>query len=235
MRVLIGLLGLFVSLGGLAQTPETSESMASSNAVGNQQSVTFVTPPVQTIDSRSDQNITTSGTTTQNVNTVASGTTRNIVQYTGSYTMKNVPSVNGPNLTTSNDTCMGSSSGSANGAGFGVSFGTTWTDEHCKRLKMSRELWNKGMKAASLAMDCMDPSARVALEITGTKCPQSMTLQERRANYGPDASAEGITASTATVSARSSDMALTGPVGAPEGATALSVTEDPRTSSLYNN
>jgi hypothetical protein len=54
--------------------------------------------------------------------------------------------VNGPNLTTSNDTCMGSSSGSANGPGFGVSFGTTWTDEHCKRLKMSRELWNKGMR-----------------------------------------------------------------------------------------
>jgi len=99
--------------------------------------------------------------------------------------------VNGPNLTTSNDTCMGSSSGSANGPGFGVSFGTTWTDDHCKRLKMSRELWNKGMKAASLAMDCMDPAARVALEITGSKCPQSMTVEERRNNYGPDASAQG--------------------------------------------
>ena len=53
---------------------------------------------------------------------------------------------------------------------------------------MSRELWNKGMKAASLAMDCMDPAARVALEITGTKCPQSMTADERRSHYGPDAS-----------------------------------------------
>ena len=108
--------------------------------------------------------------------------------------MKNVPSVNGPNLTTSNDTCMGSSSGSANGPGFGVSFGTTWSDDHCKRLKMSRELWNKGMKAASLAMDCMDPAARVALEITGSKCPQSMTADERRSNYGANASAEGSAA-----------------------------------------
>ncbi|WP_233209967.1 hypothetical protein [Comamonas sp. 26] len=148
----------------------------------------------QTVDSRSDQNITTSGTTTQNINSNIGGTSKNIVEYTGSYTMKNVPSVNGPNLTTSNDTCMGSSSGSANGPGFGVSFGTTWSDDHCKRLKMSRELWNKGMKAASLAMDCMDPAARVALEITGSKCPQSMTADERRSNYGVNASAEGSAA-----------------------------------------
>jgi hypothetical protein len=166
------------------------------------QSITIVNPvaaadsrSVSSIESRStsssDQNITTSGTTTQNLNSTVSGTSRNIVEYSGTYTVKNVPSVNGPNLTTSNDTCMGSSSGSANGPGFGVSFGTTWTDEHCKRLKMSRELWNKGMKAASLAMDCMDPAARVALEITGSKCPQSMTADERRNNYGPDASAQG--------------------------------------------
>ena len=134
------------------------------------------------------------GTTTQNLNSTVSGTSRNIVKYNGTYTVKNVPSVNGPNLTTSNDTCMGSSSGSANGPGFGVSFGTTWSDDHCKRLKMSRELWNKGMKAASLAMDCMDPAARVALEITGSKCPQSMTADERRSNYGANASAEGSVA-----------------------------------------
>lgn len=96
-----------------------------------------------------------------------------------------------PPLTTSNDTCMGSTSASANGAGFGVSFGSTWTDDHCKRLKMRRELWNKGMKAASLAIDCMDPGARSALEMTGTKCPQSMTAEERKAAYGPQTSVVG--------------------------------------------
>jgi hypothetical protein len=83
---------------------------------------------------------------------------------------------------------MGSTSASANGPGVGISFGTTWTDEHCKRLKMSRELWNKGMKAASLAMDCMDSAAMAALEMTGTKCPQSMTAAERVSAFGPYAS-----------------------------------------------
>jgi len=153
------------------------------------------------------------------------------VEYTGTYTMKNVPSVNGPNLTTSNDTCMGSSSGSANGPGFGVSFGTTWTDEHCKRLKMSRELWNKGMKAASLAMDCMDPAARVALEITGSKCPQSMTADERRNNYGPDASAQGSPNPAAPPAEAQSSFApeVTRP------SVVTSVMEDPRTAQLYDN
>ncbi|MEF8690371.1 UNVERIFIED_CONTAM: hypothetical protein NO986_23275 [Comamonas sp. A-3] len=181
--------------------------------------------------STSDQNITTNGTTTQNLNSTVSGTSKNIVEYTGTYTLKNVPSVGGPNLTTSNDTCMGSSSGSANGPGFGVSFGTTWTDEHCKRLKMSRELWNKGMKAASLAMDCMDPAARVALEITGSKCPQSMTADERRNNYGPDASAQGsVTPSVPPSEAQSS---FAPEVTRPTAIT--SVMDDPRTARLYGN
>jgi len=121
------------------------------------------------------------------------------IEYRGNYTVKNVPSVSGPNLTSGFDSCMGSTSGSANGPGVGLSFGTTWTDEHCKRLKTSRELWNKGMKAASLAVDCMDPAAKQALEITGTRCPQSMTVDERRKAFGPDASAEGAPVSAAPV------------------------------------
>lgn len=188
MKAVLGLLGLVMTVSSMAQSSDSSSQSSANTSALNQQSITFVSPPesrsTQSLDSRSTQ------TSTENINYVTSGTSKNIVEYTGSYTMKNVPSVNGPNLTTSNDTCMGSSSGSANGPGFGFSIGTTWSDEHCKRLKMSRELWNKGMKAASLAMDCMDEAARMALEITGTKCPQSMTADERISNYGPNASAQ---------------------------------------------
>lgn len=153
---------LLLATAAMAQTNSTTASgTAMGNMQGNNQGVTqaiiFDSP----------------GVATSNIN------------YSGSQTIKNVPSVNGPNLTTSNDTCMGSSSAGANGPGIGLSFGTTWTDEQCKRLKMSRELWNKGMKAASLAMDCMDPAARAALEMTGTRCPQSMTPEERQSTFGP--------------------------------------------------
>jgi hypothetical protein len=123
----------------------SSEAAARANNQGNSQNITFTSPP----------------TTTQNVN------------YSGSYTVKNVPSVNGPNLTTSNDTCMGSSSGSLNIAGFGIGGGSTWVDPNCKMLKNSRELWNMGMKAASLALMCGDPDNRAALELTGFVCPQT--------------------------------------------------------------
>ena len=187
MKTLIALTLLGLSAGALAQTAgganNQSTSSATTNAQGNTQAVNF--------NSSAPADVTTRSTldSTQNINNT--GATTSVVDYRGSYTVKNVPSVSGPNLTTSNDTCMGSTSASANSAGIGLSFGTTWTDEHCKRLKMSRELWNKGMKAASLAMDCMDPQAQAALEMTGSKCPQSMTVEERVSAFGPQASGSG--------------------------------------------
>lgn len=96
------------------------------------------------------------------------------IEYSGTQTIKNTPSVNGPMLTTSNDTCMGSTSGSLNIAGLGFGGGSTWVDTNCKRLKNSRELWNMGMQAASIALMCNDRENKEALEITGFICPQSV-------------------------------------------------------------
>ena len=171
------------------------------SVVSGLQNYVIMTSPeqsVSTVNSNQTGTMTTNltGGTDSTQRIVQSGESLSRVEYSGDYTIKNVPSVNGPPLTTSNDTCMGSTSGSANGPGFGIGFGTTWTDEHCKDLKTSRELWNKGMKAASLAMDCMNPRAKAALEMTGTKCPQSMTIDERRTAFGAQASAEGAAPST---------------------------------------
>lgn len=101
------------------------------------------------------------------------GETHQYIESGGTQTIKNVPSVSGPALTTSNDTCMGASSGSLNGPGFGLSLGSTWSDDNCKLLKNSRELWNMGMKAAAMALMCTDAANRDALEMTGYECPQS--------------------------------------------------------------
>jgi hypothetical protein len=91
--------------------------------------------------------------------------------YGGDYTIRNVPSVNGPNLTSGFDTCMGSTSGSVNIAGFGIGGGKTYVDENCKRIKLSRELWNMGMKAGAIALLCKDEEVRQALIDTGYVCP----------------------------------------------------------------
>jgi len=129
---------------------QSSTSTASTN--GNQQNITFASAAIPT-----------QTTVTENLN--ESGTT----------TLRNVPSVSGPNLTSSNDTCMGSSSGSLNVPGFGVSVGSTWADTNCKLLKNARELWNMGMRAASLALMCNDPMNKDALESTGFQCPEKRT------------------------------------------------------------
>ncbi|MDB5868218.1 MAG: hypothetical protein JWP96_550 [Polaromonas sp.] len=107
------------------------------------------------------------------------GVTQQSIESSGTQTLKNVPSVSGPSLTTSNDTCMGSSSGSVNGPGFGLSVGSTWSDSNCKLLKNSRELWNMGMKAAAMALMCTDAANREALEITGFECPQSAKNKQK--------------------------------------------------------
>lgn len=85
--------------------------------------------------------------------------------------IKNTPSMFGPALVSSNDTCMGSTSGSLATPGLGLSFGSTWVDDNCKMLKNSQALWNMGFKAASVALMCNDEKIKAALELTGYTCP----------------------------------------------------------------
>lgn len=100
--------------------------------------------------------------------------------------IRNTPSVNGPPLVSSNDTCMGSASGAINAPGIGIALGKTYTDENCMMLKNSRELWNMGMKAASLALMCNDTANKAALELTGFECPQTTKAKrEAQAKNGP--------------------------------------------------
>jgi hypothetical protein len=72
-----------------------------------------------------------------------------------------------PALTSSNDTCMGSSSLGATGMSFGVSLGSTWTDSNCKLLKNARELWNQGNHAASMALLCTDDDVKYSISVSG--------------------------------------------------------------------
>lgn len=194
-----------VGLGGQGGIGVGGNAGVNAN-ISPSQSITFTSPPVST----SNVNTRATGETTQNVNyhgrteNVQSGETYQYIDYGGTQTIKNVPSMNAPPLTSSNDTCMGSVSGGVAVAGLGLSGGSTYTDEHCKRIKMSRELWNKGMKAASLAMDCMDPAAREALELTGFTCPQT----ERATRQAAAARAQQVATSESPTRVRSAEMQM---------------------------
>jgi hypothetical protein len=131
-------------------------SEAQANNDGNKQTINNYGSEIPT---DTTQRVIYSGSTTQNV--ISGGTQK----------IKNVPGLGGLSLTSSNDTCMGSTSGGAAVAGFGFNIGSTWTDKNCTMLKNSRELWNMGMRAASLARMCMDADNKEALELTGFVCP----------------------------------------------------------------
>lgn len=93
-----------------------------------------------------------------------------------------------PALSSSNDTCMGSTSAGVSAANFGISFGSSWTDKNCLMLKNAREIWNMGFKGAALARLCMDDLNREALESTGVNCPRR---KQSAATAGSDAT-DGI-------------------------------------------
>ena len=94
--------------------------------------------------------------------------------------VRNTPNAGIANLTSSNDTCMGSVTAGGSAPGIGLSFGTTYKDDNCVMLKNSRELWNMGMKAAALALMCTDKANRDALEVTGYTCPQTEKANKER-------------------------------------------------------
>jgi hypothetical protein len=147
--------------------------LACSVATAGGMSTTLTVPTTNTQQQSADASASNAGNNQSIVVEASQPLARQEIVSSGTTTLKNVPSVSGPPLTTSNDTCMGSTSGSANGPGFGVSVGTTWSDGNCKLLKNARELWNMGMKAAALALLCTDDDNRKALEVTDYQCPQS--------------------------------------------------------------
>ena len=104
--------------------------------------------------------------------------------------LKTVPPVYAPNIITSNDTCMGSSSIGASGVGFGVSFGTSWTDANCIMLKNAREMYNMGMPDVAFARLCMDALNREAIELTGKVCPQTVREEKAKAESAQQAAAQ---------------------------------------------
>jgi hypothetical protein len=77
-------------------------------------------------------------------------------------------------VTTSDDTCMGSSGVGGQGGTFGFSVGSTWTDSNCIMLKNARELQAQGHHKAARARLCMDEDNAMAFELTGQPCPRQL-------------------------------------------------------------
>ena len=69
------------------------------------------------------------------------------------------------------DLCSTGTSGSVQTQIFGVSGGGTTRDMNCERLKLSKTLYDMGMKVAAVATMCQDRRVFDAMLAAGTPCP----------------------------------------------------------------
>ena len=114
----------------------------------------------------------TSTTTNNNdgqTNTTTSTTTNNSTT-NGSDIPVN--SANAPSYSAmSQDVCSMGVSGSLSTLGVGISGGKHFRDLNCERIKLSKVLYDYGMKVAAVSILCQDERVFFAMEMAGTPCP----------------------------------------------------------------
>ena len=128
----------------------------------------------QTNSSGSNTQI-TGGYTSTTTNTYSGGQTNTTTSTTSSTTNgSDVPvnSANSPSYSAmSQDVCSMGISGSVSTLGFGGSFGKHVRDLNCERIKLSKVLYDYGMKVAAVSILCQDERVFFAMEMAGTPCP----------------------------------------------------------------
>ena len=70
-----------------------------------------------------------------------------------------------------NDTCTTSISGAVQTQIVGIAGGTHVRDMNCEALKLSKTLYNMGMKVAAVSLLCQDERVYRSMEMAGTPCP----------------------------------------------------------------
>ena len=71
----------------------------------------------------------------------------------------------------SQDLCTTGVSGAVQTQLFGVAAGKSVTDKNCERIKLSKTVYDMGMKVAAVSLMCQDERVFAAMEMAGTPCP----------------------------------------------------------------
>lgn len=82
------------------------------------------------------------------------------------------PTAVAPAITSiNNDLCVVGASGAVQTQILGMSFGATTRDMNCERIKLSKNLFDMGMKVAAVSLMCQDERVFTAMMNAGTPCP----------------------------------------------------------------
>jgi len=146
-------------------------------------------------ESRSDSNVTTSNeNTNRNENINRSETT----------IKSPPPSAIAPSIGSSysQDLCTTGISGAVQTQIFGVSGGKAVRDENCERIKLSKTLYDMGMKVAAVSLMCQDERVWNAMRMAGTPCPFEGAIGEEaseRWDNNPEDLPEGVSPRVTTL------------------------------------
>ena len=84
----------------------------------------------------------------------------------------NPPSAISPSINSSNsDLCVVGVSGAVQTQILGISSGLTVRDMNCERLKLSKLLFDLGMKVSAVSILCQDARVFRSMKMSGTPCP----------------------------------------------------------------
>jgi hypothetical protein len=90
------------------------------------------------------------------------------------------PTAVAPAVTTiNNDVCAVAASGAVQTQILGISMGGTMRDMNCERIKLSKNLYDMGMKVAAVATLCQDERVFAAMLAAGTPCPYEGKIGEQ--------------------------------------------------------
>jgi hypothetical protein len=105
------------------------------------------------------------------------------------------PSAIAPSMMSySQDLCTTGQSGAVQTQIIGLSAGRTVRDQNCERMKLSKTLYDMGMRVAAVSLLCQDTRVFKAMEMAGTPCPfmgaigeAATAAWEENADRRPDA------------------------------------------------
>ena len=136
--------------------------------------VGFIMILANSATAQTTSNVNTNSTSSSNVETDANS--RTIV-------ISPPPSAISPSIgSSSSDLCLSGVSGAVQTQILGISTGEMVRDENCERLKISKTLYDMGMKVAAVSVLCQDRRVYDAMEMAGTPCPFLGEIGEKAAD-----------------------------------------------------
>ena len=169
-----------VNSNNTSTTNNSNTNNSTSNNTNNNTSTSDNTNNNTNVNqSTSDSKVETDNTNTNNNNSVSDNTNRNINENNSTQTIKQEITSKAPPasaiapsiMSYSQDLCTVGRSGAFQGQVFGFSTGGTVTDQNCERLKLSKYIYDMGMKVAAVSILCQDERVFQAMEMAGTPCP----------------------------------------------------------------